>query len=155
MSKNKRRQINPQAFMNAVLRQQFMPSADQMLHALTVRAAILAMQNGHALRRHINDLAEAVNVALVLSENYRDRDEERVHEKALIDAQIALVRVIERARYCGKFLLDGAARTALTKAASIYETQLDTFRGDSLIAAHREVMRRQRVGEVIRVEPVT
>lgn len=137
------------AWLNTIHRQQAINEGQQRDLSLPVRMAMLAIQRGVGDEYHASTLAQAVNVALVLSERYRDRDPDRIHETVLIAAADALARVMYRGRETGRFLFDGDALRALSGFGDIYEAQLAAFTRDSFLAAGAEVLRRVRRGEVI------
>lgn len=143
------------AWLHAVHRHQGIDADQQRDLALPVRIALLAIERGVGDESHASTLAQAVNVALVLAERYRDRDPEREHETTLIAAAESLARVMVRGLDTGRFLFDGDALRAVRAFAPIYESQLAAFTRDTFLAAGAEVMRRMRSGEVIECQRVT
>lgn len=146
-SQRRHRHADPGAFLRAIGLQHGMDDAQQRDLTLWVRAAMLAMSHGAGSGQHVFDLANAVNVALVLCERGAGPE----FEADLIKAQVALVRTIERGRHTGRWGFDGPALVALERALWVYEAQLAVVPRVEARDAVREVDRRVRQGHVFEV----
>lgn len=141
------RQADPGAFLRAIGMQHGMDASQQVDLTLGVRAAVLALCSGAGTEHHVHTLASAINVALVLAERGAGHE----FQDAIIAAQTALVRTIERGRRTRRWGFDGMALTAVHQAVAIYESQLAAVPRVEARTAVREVSRRVQQGHVFEV----
>lgn len=142
-----RRRADPVAFLRAVGLQHGLERSQQVDLTLGVRAAVLALARGAGASHHLDTLASAVNVALVLCERGAGRE----FEAGIIAAQAALVRTIERGRLTGRWGFDAPALAAVERALDLYEAQLAVVPCIEARDAVREVTRRVQQGHVFEV----
>lgn len=145
----KRYRADPGAWLRALGMQQALDDSQQTDLALPVRMAALAMRSGAAVEHHVHTLASCANVCLVLAERGAGAE----YTGDVIEAQLALVRTIERGKRAGRWGFDGPAIAAVERMLAIWDQQLQAVPRDALRQAVREVhsrMDRKLVFEVAR-----
>ena len=139
---------DPGAFLRAVGLQQRLDDGQQVDLMLTVRAAVLALRSGAGCEHHAWALASALNAALVLAE----RGTAAEWLETIVVGQLAVQRLIERARRHKRWGFDGPALSEVEAALAVYEAQLEAVPRGEVIEAVREVGRRVNRGHVFEVE---
>lgn len=144
----KRYRADPGAWLRALGMQHGLDDSQQTDLALPVRMAALAMRSGAAVEHHVHTLASCANVCLVLAERGAGTE----YTSDVIEAQLALVRTIERGKRSGRWGFDGPAIAAVERMLAIWDQQLQAVPRDALRQAVREVhsrMDRKLVFEVV------
>ena len=139
---------DPGAFLRAVGLQQRLDDGQQVDLMLTVRAAVLALRSGAGCEHHAWALASALNAALVLAE--RGTGAEWL--ETIVVGQLAVQRLIERARRSWRWGFDGPAMGEVEAALKVYEAQLSAVPRIEVRDAVREVSLRVDRGLVFEVE---
>lgn len=142
------RPVDPAACLRAIGLHHALDADQKTDLALAVRAAADGMRQGRGVEQHVHTLASAVNLALILCE----RGVGREHQQAVIDAQLALMRTIERGQRTARWGFDGPAIATLETALEVYEAQLDVVAAVELRDAVREVSRRMAQGHVFEID---
>lgn len=142
------RRIDPAACLRAVGLHHTLDAGQKTDLLLAVRAAAAGLRLGQGVEHHVHTLASAINLALILSE----RGVGVEHAPAIIDAQLALMRTIERGHRTGRWGFDGPAMVEVEHAVAVYESQLDHVAGIELRDAVQEVTRRMSQGHVFSIE---
>lgn len=119
-------------------------TAEQAEVMVATRKSFEAMIYRTAVREDFDQLATAVNVAVVAGE----RVDERVAQ-ACQPALQALMRVLERHNKTGQWGLDGPAKAEIADALDIYEQVMALMTGGQAHNAMVEVMRRMQAGHVL------
>jgi len=101
--------------------------------------SLLAMTNGSGQDGHWKDVAEAINVALVLSEKLYDG----AYQKELLLAAVAHAKCGARRHRTGSFGYTGEELQQVNTAMDVHDAQLDDITFGELCKAHAEVKRRQ------------
>lgn len=146
-TQRRHRAADPGAFLRAIGMQQQLDDSQQVDLTLAVRVAAQAMRSGAGMECHVDTLASAVNVALILCERGAGKE----YEPAIIAAQTALMRTIERGKRTGRWGFDGPALAEVDTALAIYEAQLAAVPRIAARDAVREVTRRLNQGHVFEV----
>ncbi len=142
------RVADPAAFLRAIGMQHTLDASQQTDLVLAVRAAAGGMRAGVGVEHHVHALASAVNLALILCE----RGVGREYQQTVIDAQLALIRSIERGRRSARWGFDGPAIAQIEAALEVYEAQLAVVAAVELRDAVREVTKRVNQGHVFQIE---
>lgn len=142
------RQADPGAFLRAIGLQHTLDASQQTDLVLAVRAAAGGMRAGVGVEHHVHTLASAVNLALILCE----RGVGREYQQTVIDAQLALMRTIERGQRSARWGFDGPAIAQIEAALEVYESQLAVVAAVELRDAVREVTKRVNQGHVFQIE---
>ena len=142
-----KRRIDPHAGLHAIAMHHRIDNTQQVDLTIGVRAAALAMRSGAGTEDHVHTLASAINTALLLCERGTGSE----HTAAVIDAQFALVRTIERGKRSGKWGFDGPALAQVEAGIEVFEAQLASITRIEARDAVREVTRRVNQGHVFEV----
>lgn len=97
-----------------------------------------AMTTGVGTSRAWQDIAEAINVAIVLSETLFDRQV----LPDLLEAAVAHARCGARMHRAGRFGYSGGELKAVNLAMDVHDAQLEQITFGELVKAHDEVKRR-------------
>ena len=144
----RRRPIDPTAALRTLSMAQTLSEHERDSLRLRYWAALDALKTGHASDEHIDTLAGAINVALVLAE----RTGHNADAIALIQqAQDALMRAKAREQRHGTIGLDGPGAAALGAALELHDAQLALHTAQQLQDALIESIRRMRAGDVLEV----
>lgn len=142
--KNKGR-IDPGAWLQAIGMQQPLTQDQIDDLGLAVHLAIERLRTGNPIEGDWHTLAAAVNVSMVLCE----RGVGAEYLPDILAAQDALLRIFDRHATTGRWVFDGPAYTALTRAVEIHEAHAAAITRDGARAAMLEVRRRAARGEVL------
>lgn len=123
-----------------------MTQPEQVDLALAARSAFDDITHGRGMAEHLDTLACAANVSLVLAERgYGPECEDKIK-----DAQLALVRVKQRQAQGKHIGVDGPGASALRDLMDIHEQQIHHAGRAEVSNALLEVHRRATSGHVIR-----
>lgn len=130
-----------------VVQQIAQPLADDQTRDLGLQyhSALEAIRTGTATWADCDTLANAANIALVLSER-------GIGGEYLSDvhaAQEAIVRMVLRGNDTGRFVLDGPGLQAVSTLVELHDAQLEACTRADAMHAIREVKRRHDAGQVI------
>lgn len=142
-----RRAATPQAFMAALHKNTPLSAPRRADNTRVLYAALAAMLAGKAVAEHVDVLADAANLCLVLAE----RNDWQAQVPTLIAARDALARVIRRGLDTRRWLLDGDARAALTSMIDVFEAAMEVLPPRDFRLAEQEVKRRIAAGERVEV----
>ena len=143
-SKYKPRPVDKMSLYRLTGRNSAFTAAEQAKVMVATRKSFQAMIDRTAVRDDFDQLATAVNVAVVVGE----RVDERVAQ-ACQPALQALMRVLERHNKTGQWGLDGPAKAEIADALDIYEQMMALMTGGQAHNAMVEVMRRMQAGHVL------
>ena len=115
--------------------------------SLFQREALDAMRSGKATETHMNNLALAANVSMVLCE--RGVGPECLPD--VLSAQDALVRIQARAMRTGRIAADGPGLQALLALLDVHEAQIEACTQAEMLSALQEIKNRRAAGQVIEV----
>lgn len=101
--------------------------------------ALASLTCGRGTAQDWGDIAEAINVALVLSETLYDS----AYQKDLLLAAVGHAKCGERHHRLGSFGYSGEDLKHVNTAIDIHDAQLDDITFGELCRAHAEVKRRQ------------
>lgn len=138
------RRVDPHAALHAIAMQHGLDVTQQNDLGVALRVSLEALRTGRGTEQEFHTLAAAVNVSLVLCE--RNAGAEYMgHVK---DAQDALLRLWDRGKKTGRWVLDGPGYAAISGAVELHEAQLAAVPRSAAAEAMREVKRRIERGDV-------
>ncbi len=139
-----KRRIDPHAGLQAIAMQHQLDHSQKQTIGLALRTLLEALRLGKADEHAFHNLAAAVNVSLVLCE--RGIGEEYLD--LVKRAQDALLRLYQRGRQSGRWVMDGPGLNDLREAIDLHEQHLALVSRAEAANAMREVMRRINRGDV-------
>lgn len=143
-TKRKVRPVDPLAIYRLTGRNAAFTEAEQAEVMVTTRKSFQAMIDRTATREDFDQLATAVNVAMVAGEKI----DQQVVEVSKLGVE-AMCRVLERHNKTGQWGLDGLAKAEIADALDIYEQMMALMTGGQAHDAMVEVMRRMQAGHVL------
>ena len=145
-SKYKPRPVDKISIYRLAGRNSQFTAAEQAEVMVATRKSFQAMIDRTAAREDFDQLATAVNVAMVAGESI---------DQQVVDAckpgVAAMARVLERHGKTGQWGLDGLAREEIAVTLEIYEQMLSLMTGGQAHKVMVEVMRRMQAGHVLMV----
>ncbi|WP_212197104.1 hypothetical protein [Burkholderia vietnamiensis] len=141
---------DPTAFVRLFGDRLLVPSAHAMKVELAYHLALEEMRMGRGTDTGMNQLAYALNLALVLCElGFRNEQAACIRL-----AQECLVRVGADGRRGGRWCVDEEAYRAIGPALAVHDHQLETATVTQIRRAERTILDRIATGDVVRVEAV-
>lgn len=144
------RRLDPRAGLQAIAMQHPLDTTQKADLGVALRVSLEALRTGRATEQEFHTLAAAVNVSLVLCE----RNIGAEYLPVIKDAQQGLLRLWQRGKATGRWLMDGPGLNHAMQAIDLHEAQLATVSRKEAADAMVEVKRRVVRGDVFEEQRV-
>lgn len=138
------RRLDQHAAFRAIAMQHGLDQTQQNDLGVALRVSLEALRTGLATEQEFHTLAACINVSLVLCERGAGGE----HMPIVKAAQDALLRLWDRGKKTGRWVLDGPGYREIAEGVDLHEAQLAAVPRIAAAEAMREVKRRIERGDV-------